>query len=165
VHPFATVDLLVSLLILLGFTASERRSSSFRALLLTGIAAAGYLALLRYVFGFPSPPAGLAMGAEEPFWPLTLAMYMSMLLGMAAQVLHDHVDSKPDSKDFSARTLIKPLLVSPLVFMPLAASLQNSNANLPAFDRASLMLLLVAFENGFLWRGYYTRKMSTAKKK
>jgi len=47
------------------------------------------------------------------------------------------------------------------VFIPLASSLQSVNLDL-TLGIPRFMLFLVAFENCFLWRDYFSRKMSGA---
>jgi hypothetical protein len=120
-----------------------------------------YLVLLHFAFGFPSLPAEFAKGGTETdVVPLVLALFVFMLLGMGAEYLYHYLDSKPGETKFDWRSFVKPFLVSPLVFVPLAASLQNAKVDLSRFDIPLLMLFLVAFENGFLWRGYFTRKLA-----
>lgn len=121
-----------------------------------------YVLALRLLFGFPNLEVAQSKGGEgATFAALVLAMYLCMLVGMAAEYLYHYFDS-PSSKSrkFDLGSFIKPFLVSPLVFMPLAASLQTANLDLTRFDAPRLMIFLVAFENGFLWRGYFSRKMA-----
>jgi hypothetical protein len=124
-----------------------------------------YLALLHFAFGFPSLPAELAKGGTETntetdnVGPLVLALFAFMVLGMGAEYLYHYLDSRPNVS-FDWGSFVKPFLVSPLVFVPLAASLQNAKVDLSRFNIPLLMLFLVAFENGFLWRGYFTRKLA-----
>ena len=120
-----------------------------------------YLALLHFAFGFPSLSAVVAKGGSETgAGPLVLALFIFMLLGMGAEYLYHYMDSKPEEAKFDWRSFGKPFLVSPMVFVPLAASLQNAQVDLSSFNIPLLMLFLVAFENGFLWRGYFTRKLA-----
>jgi hypothetical protein len=157
-----TIIVAASAVLLALWTAWQFRSSTRRvsAVLATAVLLL-YLALLHFAFGFPSLPAGLAKGGDEPeVGPLVLALFVFMLLGMAAEYLYHYLDSKPEDAKFDWRTFAKPFVVSPLVFVPLAASLQNANVNLSHFDIPVLMLFLVAFENGFLWRGYFARKLA-----
>ena len=157
-----TVVVAVSALLLLFWIASQFRSSTRRipdalALLVLLL----YLALLHFAFGFPSPPTDFAKGgADTDVGPVVLALFIFMLLGMGAEYLYHYLDAKPEGTKFDWRSFVKPFLVSPLVFVPLAASLQNAKVDLSRFDIPLLMLFLVAFENGFLWRGYFTRKLA-----
>jgi len=120
-----------------------------------------YLVILHFAFGFPESAESLAKGGGEiDVRPLVLALYVSMLLGMGSEYLYHYLDSSPSTRVFDWGSFVKPFLISPLVFVPLAASLQNARVDLSHFDIPVLMLFLVAFENGFLWRGYFSRKLS-----
>jgi membrane protease YdiL (CAAX protease family) len=123
-----------------------------------------YLIFLHFAFGFPSLPTESAKGGNpgtgSSVGPLILSLFVFMLLGMGAEYLYHYLDSKPEERKFDWRSFVKPFVVSPLVFVPLAASLQNAEVDLSHFDIPLLMLFLVAFENGFLWRGYFTRKLA-----
>jgi hypothetical protein len=138
-----------------------RRSSHRVSGVLAIIVLALYGILLHFAFGFPLPPDVSAKGESEvDVRPMVLALFLFMLLGMGAEYLYHYLDSKPGETKFEWRSFVKPFVVSPLVFVPLAASLQNAKVDLSHFDIPLLMLFLVAFENGFLWRGYFTRKLA-----
>ena len=85
---------------------------------------------------------------------------------MLADVLYQHFDTDTPAlkQAFDVRAFILPILISPLVFMPLAVSLQNANLDLSRFDAPRLMVFLVAFENGFLWRGYLKRRLTESRR-
>jgi hypothetical protein len=157
-----TVIVAASAALLVLWTAWQFRSSVRRVQGVLVIAVLLlYLALLHVAFGFPSLPAGYAKGEiETGVGPLVLALYVSMLAGMGAEYLYHWLDAKPEERKFDWRSFVKPFVVSPLVFMPLAASLQNAKIDLSSFNTPLLMLYGVAFENGFLWRGYFTRKLA-----
>lgn len=123
-----------------------------------------YLAALHWAFGFPSFAGVASKSSETPapvFIAIVLFMYVAMVFGMAAEYLYHYLDGPPADRRFDLGSLIKPILVSPLVFIPLASSLQTVNLDL-TLSIPRLMLFLVAFENGFLWRGYFSRKISGA---
>jgi len=148
--------------LLLAWTLVERfRGRRWYSLATFVLSMAAYLGLLRALFGFPGPELADPKGADEEFLPLVLAMFSCMLLGMAAEYLYQRFD-KPaaERRNLDAGEFVKPFLVSPLIFMPLAASLHGANVDLSRFDAPRLMLFLVAFENGFLWRGYFSRKLA-----
>lgn len=121
-----------------------------------------YILLLRALFGFPNFESPQSKGPQDNhFLAIALAMYVCMLVGMAAEYLYHYFEtSSSQPRKFELGTFVKPFLVSPLVFMPLAASLQGANQDFSNFDAPRLMVFLVAFENGFLWRGYFSRKMA-----
>jgi hypothetical protein len=151
------------LLLLLGWSALQLKISKSRpgavVILLVLVA---YAVVLHYAFGFPVSSSEESKGPESSpsLLPLVLALYLFMLAGMAAEYLYHFLDANSANSRFDWRTFLKPFLVSPLVFVPLAASLQNAKVNLSQFDIPLLMIFLVAFENGFLWRGYFNRKLA-----
>ena len=161
--PLMTLVLCVSTSLLLLLILYRLRSRTHRES--AAIAAAGlllYVALIHWAFDFPDfPDAGMAKGTSgTESGALVLALFLFMSLGMSAEYLYYYLDAKPGVVRFNWRTFLKPFLVSPLIFMPLGASLQNSNVDLSHFYVPLLMLYLVAFENGFLWRGYFARKLA-----
>ena len=147
------------------WTAWQLRFRATRASAAVGLVTlVGYLAIIWYAFDFRAQFSELAKG-EVPrpnVLPLVVALYLFMVVGMAAEYLYRFLDANPGDSKFDWRTFAKPFVVSPLVFVPLAASLQNAKVDLSHFDIPLLMLFLVAFENGFLWRGYFTRKLAPA---
>lgn len=137
------------------------RSPHWPTLILSLLGLFVYAFLLHLLFGFPVPHVEIAKtDTQNNFLPLVLAMFFCMVLGMAAESLYHYLDAPSDKRRFDLGTFVKPFLVSPLVFMPLAASLQNANLDLSRLDAPRLMVFLVAFENGFLWRGYFGRKLA-----
>jgi H+/Cl- antiporter ClcA len=156
-----TVIVAACAVLLVLWTAAQFRSSTRRIQVMIGIVALVlYLVVLHLAFGFPSFSNGLAKGPEPDLRPLVLVLFVCMVLGMAAEYLYHYLDAKPAQRKFDWGSLVKPFLVSPLVFVPLAASLQAANVDLSTFNIPLLMLYLVAFENGFLWRGYFARKLA-----
>jgi hypothetical protein len=51
-----------------------------------------------------------------------------------------------------------PVLASPIVFIPLLASLQNADPDLSRIDVPGFMIFVVAFENGFFWKEYFDNR-------
>jgi hypothetical protein len=144
----------------------QYRSPKWSTLALNLLGLVLYVLLLRMLFGFPNFEAPQSKGPQDNrFLALALAMYLCMLAGMAAEYLYHYFDAPASQpRKFEMGTFIKPFLVSPLVFMPLAASLQTGNQDLSTLDAPRLMVFLVAFENGFLWRGYFSRKLAKSAK-
>ncbi|HEX4809558.1 MAG TPA: hypothetical protein VH325_11550 [Bryobacteraceae bacterium] len=124
-----------------------------------------YLSLLHFAFRFPSLSNNLSKGgAQDASGPLVLALFSFMLFGMLVEYLVQYLNAKPRKRQFDWGSFFTPILISPMVFMPLVASLQNVNVELSHFSIPLLMLFLVAFENGFLWRGYFARKLAQSQK-
>ncbi len=70
-----------------------------------------------------------------------------MLAGMAAQYFY----LKTDRARFRWTLFIKPVLLSPVIFLPLLAGL-GDHLNGGPWNLARLMLLFIAFQNGFFWK-------------
>ena len=85
-----------------------------------------------------------------------------MLLGMIAHSAHDRfVVPSADRPPFELGTFLAPILTSPMVFIPLFAALQNAGVDFQRLDASRMMLLFVAFENGFFWRDYYNNRAAS----
>ena len=83
-------------------------------------------------------------------WGLIALLYLSMLAGMASQYFY----LKTERTRFRWSVFIKPALVSPVIFLPLLAGLQDHLDDGP-WNLARLMLLFVAFQNGFVWKTFF----------
>lgn len=151
----------LTLLLLVWIVWRQTRSPRWASFIFSVLALLVYVLLLRSLFGFPAISSAIGKGpGGNTFLPIVIAMFVCMILGMAAESLYHYLDAPPDKRQFDLGSFLKPFLVSPLVFMPLAASLQSANLDLSQFDAPRLMIFLVAFENGFLWRGYFSRKLA-----
>jgi hypothetical protein len=56
----------------------------------------------------------------------------------------------------------KPFFASPIVFLPLVSATQRSMTGMEIFEMGDLMLLLVAFQNGFFWKMVFDRQQQQA---
>ncbi|SRR6266852_6403181 len=157
---FETALILLSGVMLVIFVIwGYRRWRNWWSLAMNLAALVLYGLFLHYVFGFPALATAAPKGpGSGDFLVLALALYVCMVAGMGAEYLYHYLEvDDPSRRRFEVGTFLKPFLVSPMVFMPLVTSLQNANIDLSRFDAARLMVFLVAFENGFLWRGYFAR--------
>jgi len=107
--------------------------------------------LLHAAFGFPAATEAIAKGVpSQQLWSV-VGLYLAMSTGMLAQHLYGRFMKAPSARPkFNLGSFIAPLFVSPIVFIPLFASLQTVEPR----EQASLMALLVAFENGFFFKNY-----------
>ena len=84
-------------------------------------------------------------------WMLVALLFLAMSLGMAAQYFF----FKPERSRFRWARLAKPFFASPIVFIPLVGTLPADDLSLLPFSLSKLMLLLVAFQNGFFWKTFF----------
>ena len=79
------------------------------------------------------------------------SLYFVMLLGMAAKYFYDAI-GEGNTFNFQKWQLIKPMLVSPIVFAAIYGML--------AEESSKLLLLTFSFQNGFFWKTVLDRKAS-----
>ncbi|QOY90784.1 hypothetical protein [Paludibaculum fermentans] len=154
---FSTVIVsMSSLLLAIRLIWRHRREPSVFALSIGLGMISLYLLLLHVLFGFPAAQEVQAKsGSDYGFLTMVLALYICMLLGMMAEYGYHHFSLPVGSRQrFDFGSIARPILVSPLVFIPLVSSIQNSGLDLVHMDGMRFMVFVVAFENGFLWRGY-----------
>src|SRR6266700_2455563 len=139
---FATIIVSISLIVLLAWIIWRHICSRKWLPTVAGfVGLALYTIFLRLLFGFPTLSGALPMGSQDGFLPLAMAMYLCMLAGMGAEYMYHYVDAPDTGKmKFELRTFLKPFFISPMVFMPLAASLENANLDVSKFDAARLMV-------------------------
>jgi peptidoglycan/LPS O-acetylase OafA/YrhL len=101
-------------------------------------------------------------GPIEPTrWPFVAITYLSMTIGMIAQYFFYNEDSL-----FTFRSMIKPVLASPIVFIPLIASYTDQPHDLANFRLSDFMIILISFQNGFFWKLIFdlqSSKMTSSK--
>jgi len=100
----------------------------------------GVIVLLKVTTGFPATRR--AFGGVSPVTAIGI-MLVCTLLGIAA---HYFFFLK---RQFSWRTFLKPLVISPIVLLPLIGSVQGTS-NIEAIQMISFGFL--SFQNGFFWR-------------
>jgi hypothetical protein len=109
------------------------------------------LLFLHIVFDFTAPlilfgpPKGVLIGISYAF----------VLLGMAAQYLFTLSEKPKRSRRFDIWALLKPFLISPIVFLPLVGLVSRSQAE--TLSERDVFVWANAFQNGFFWRVIYER--------
>jgi hypothetical protein len=86
-------------------------------------------------------------------WSMIFIMYGAMLGGIVAQFFF----FSDDTFSFRWRPLLKPILASPIVFIPLASAYQGA-AQGTDFTVPDLIVILVAFQNGFFWKMVFDKQ-------
>jgi hypothetical protein len=132
----------------------ERRP---RPLLLSFAVLAGLALLLHRFFGFPvAQPIPASKGLTPSELPVIGVLFACMLLGMLAHWLYVWLGTPQGKRrKFDFGLFVAPILASPIIFIPLLASQQNTDPSLAQLDVPRFMVFLVAFENGFFWKEYF----------
>jgi hypothetical protein len=99
----------------------------------------------------------LARG-EDHQGAIVFLLYLAMLAGMLAHFGYGYLAlPKRSRRRFDVANFLAPILVSPIVFLPLA-SLFGSSPTTTVTRSSHVMLLLIAFENGFFWREFFENR-------
>lgn len=122
-------------------TAQRRHTTRFVVALLLIIGGALMAAL------FLSTHETMDSGAQTVPWATVGLLYVAMIVGMIFHYFYFY-----SHRRFRWRTFIKPFLASPLVFMPLVSVYQQALTSLDVFELGDLIMLFVAFQNGFFWK-------------
>ena len=84
-------------------------------------------------------------------WSGIVFCYLAMALGMAAHYFF----YKSSRARFRLLNFVRPFLISPIVFIPLLGVVNAARVGRGPFESADIMLLLVAFQNGFFWQYFF----------
>lgn len=117
----------------------DLRDAALAGILLCVIAAATF-------FHNPEPPSdGNVFGSADQGFSVMVAvgaMFVSIILGIAARYLFEN------EKQFDWIALLRPVVISPLLLLPLIGTLDNGE--LQPLQLVSLSVL--SFQNGFFWQ-------------
>ena len=116
------------------------------------------VAFLWRCFGFlKAAPVGKGDNNEVYF---IIVLYVIMVLGMLASYAFQHFSKeKAGRKEWDIGLFLAPVFVSPVIFTPLLTAFQQAAATQQAGSNAPrMMMFLVAFQNGFLWKEYFDHK-------
>ena len=115
------------------------------------------------LFDFPTSSGLASRGETENDLPFIFAMYFFLLLGMLAQFGYTRFSQpKRRRRKFDLGLFLAPLFTSPIIFIPLYAAVSAAEADPNTPGSARIMLLLVAFENGFLWKLIFDQRRTLA---
>lgn len=94
-------------------------------------------------------------------WIMVALMYVAMTMGIIAQSYYFRDDGSPAGYT----SWIKPTLASPIIFIPLLSSYQDTLSTISSLSLAQLMILLVSFQNGFFWKVIFDKQTKAMTKK
>ena len=143
----------VSLLALAGVLFyHDYREKSARGFILHALILLACVAFLWRFYGFlKTAPVGKGDNNEIYF---IIVLYVIMVLGMLASYAFQHFSKeKAERKEWDFGLFLAPVFVSPVIFIPLLTVFQQAGGDSPR-----MMMFLVAFQNGFLWKEYFDHK-------
>jgi hypothetical protein len=86
--------------------------------------------------------------SSGPLYELYIWLFLAMVIGMIAKALHDMINSVTVATfKEHLRSIVTPILVSPIVFLGLMSS-----AEVSVDQKRFIILLFLAFQNGFFWK-------------
>ncbi len=107
--------------------------------------------VLRWQTGFPTVRQSFS---AMPTATTIAVMFICVVLGTVANYFYYQKGS------FSWKSLIRPVVVSPLVLLPLLGTLEGRSE----IENVQMIWFgLLAFQNGFFWRAVFHRATPTAK--
>ncbi len=143
---------LAALVIVSGFRASRPARA------LTGAVVLAAVLLWIYVATFP--PVGRSRGSGET--AALIISYVSMVLGMMAHYVYAKAERGDTRLTIEWLPFLMPILASPIVFIPLVSIAGEVSSTGDIFERAKLMVYLVAFQNGFFWKHFFDQRRVTS---
>ena len=94
-----------------------------------------------------------------------VALYLFMVFGMLSHYMYTFfMKEKAERKKFDLGVFLAPVFASPLIFIPLLGAFQQANVDLQENAAAKYMIFLVAYENGFFWREYFSNRQKETSK-
>jgi hypothetical protein len=97
-----------------------------------------------------------AVQTKSPAEDITAVVfcYAAMLLGMVAHGFYTRREQGTSKVQLDPLQLLLPTFASPIVFIPLLTMTTGLSAG-SAFTTPTLMVYLVAFQNGFFWKTFF----------
>jgi hypothetical protein len=135
------------------------KDRNLRRLVLQLLLLAGLVFVLHAILGFPKAllrpeDATISKGSEAAAadWPIYVIAYLSMVAGMFCQYFYTLFSKEAAQRPlFDLGSFVAPLFVSPIIFVPLCSILGVGEHA----ETGRYMIFLVAFENGFFFKGYF----------
>jgi len=143
---------LAALVAVSGFRANRRGRA------LAGAVVLG--AALWWIYVATFPPAGRSRGSEQT--AALVISYVSMVLGMMAHYVYAKAERGDTRLTIEWLPFLMPILASPIVFIPLVSIAGEVSSTGDIFERAKLMVYLVAFQNGFFWKHFFDQRRVTS---
>jgi hypothetical protein len=158
------VALVSSLLLAIHAIMQYREQKVFSKLLIQLACITVYVVGILYFFGPRRELAAKGGDEDQRFMAAVIVLYGCVLFGMVAESLYFWFGRTPAQRraKFDWGTIIKPLVISPIVLIPTVAAFQNANVDLTKLGFPWLMIMLTAFEKGFLWKHIFAKTTAEA---
>ncbi|TKJ40367.1 hypothetical protein CEE37_08550 [candidate division LCP-89 bacterium B3_LCP] len=144
---------------LLGFFISTLyinvKAGRWKTLIIHVVILGVIILILNRVFKFPQIITTMGPGQETI---IIIFCYICMVIGMSAQYLYQQAQSDNDRIKIKMAPLLMPIFVSPIVFIPLLAIIQDIPMGSGALTKSRLMLYFIAFQNGFFWKEIFEKQ-------
>jgi hypothetical protein len=130
-------------IVALGFCVWDALGGNRRRAIVSAGALIAFLILLGLTTGFPFPGNGqMSFGGGIPTLWCVVLMFLGIILGCVAQAIWNA------KRKFSWRDFVRPIVVSPILLLPLLASLPADSIEPVQLVAVSIL----AFQNGFFWQ-------------
>jgi hypothetical protein len=129
--------------------------------LVAGIAVGMLFGLIPVPGTSPGVSKGDGKVASEISVAVLAAVYTGMISGMLAQHLYSRFSVRKEERPaFDTGLFVAPVLVSPIIFLPILQTLGEASLT----GKGILAGVLVAFQNGFFFKGYFDEKRNAQTK-
>jgi ABC-type glycerol-3-phosphate transport system permease component len=121
----------------------------------------GLLAVLAAATWWLARPDGLETKGGSDVGVAVVLCYLAMLFGMVAQYGYAQGERGRRRFRFELVSFLMPIFASPIIFIPLLSLTAELSVG-GAFTQSKLMVYLVAFQNGFFWKGFFEQQRKRA---
>ena len=120
------------------------------------IAGAALVCVLGAIYLLAFPSSARTRGDAET--AALVVSYIAMVLGMAAHYIYAKAEKGETRLTIEWMRFLMPILASPIVFIPLVSIAGEVGSTGHLFERAKVMVYLVAFQNGFFWKHFFDQR-------
>lgn len=120
------------------------------------VAGAALVCVLGAIYLLAFPSSARTRGDAET--AALVVSYIAMVLGMMAHYIYAKAEKGETRLTIEWMRFLMPILASPIVFIPLVSIAGEVGSTGHLFERAKVMVYLVAFQNGFFWKHFFDQR-------